>query len=124
MTYEKLNKALSIYFPELKPLIDSAMDTPDCYKPSPHVLYGSVLNPYVIDLFRFDSDSSELHRVFVYFELLACSDDEEVRNLLQVTLLEPLWCNKDIYIRAQKYMHKMTKQINNQIKSYFETPTD
>lgn len=123
MNYEDLNIELSKQFPMLKWLVEMEMDTFDCYLPGPHVLYSNVLNPYVKRLLEEEKDLHAIRQVFSFFELLACSEDEEVRNLLQVTLLEALWEDKLIYDRALQYMHSSTKILNSTIGDYLKAPS-
>lgn len=123
MKYEELNNVLPLYFPNLKQLIDSEMDTFECYRPGPHVLYGNILNPNVKKILEHEEDQAALKQIFSFYEELAISEDEEVRNLLQVTLLEALWDERTTYKKACKYMQPMTKLINLLIYDYFNEPT-
>jgi hypothetical protein len=47
-----------------------------------------------------------------------------VRNLLQVTLLEALWDEKNTQEKARKYMQVATKQTNKLIGDYLKLPTE
>ncbi len=109
MRYSELNAKLSGYFPALQPVIDLEMD--NGYKPVPHVLYENVLNPYVIELLRDDDNPDEIKRVFVFYERLAASTDDDVRDLLQETLLDALRNDYYIYNNALKHMLPKTRQI-------------
>ena len=109
-------------FPLLKSLIDTEMQTFECYKPGLHVLYGNVLNPYVTELLKTPNESDEIRKIFSFYEELAISDDEEVRNLLQVTLLECLWDDFIVFDRAISYMLPETKKINEIIGAYLNKP--
>ena len=122
MEYKELNDVLRKRFPSLKTIIDAEMDTFECYIPGPHVLYGNVLNPYISGLLRMPNKSDEISNVFLFYEELAQSDDSEVRNLLQATLLEYLWDEHIIFCRAIKHMLPETKKINESIGTYLKKP--
>ena len=122
MKYGDMNHIIYSQFPSLKAVIDAEMDTFECYKPGANVLYGNVLNPYITELLRASDESDEIIKVFNFYEELALSDDEEVRNLLQVTLLEYLWDEPEIFRRAEKYMLPETKKVNNLINEYLNKP--
>lgn len=53
---------------------------------------------------------------------MAKSPDMEVKNLLQVTLLEYLWDNSITYNNAISHMLPDTKKISDQIGEYFGRP--
>lgn len=72
MKYEELNNVLPLYFPNLKQLIDSEMDT---YRPGPHVLYGNILNPYVKMILEHEDDQAALKQIFSFYVELAISED-------------------------------------------------
>ena len=122
MKYEELSNVLIQRFPNLIKSINVEMDTFDCYKPGPNVLYGNVLNPYVKELLEHENNKVALQQVFKFYEELAQSEDEEVKNLLQVTLLEALWDDGITYDKACEYMLPMTKHINGLIAEYFNSP--
>jgi len=122
LKYEEMNSVLSMYFPVLKQLVDFEMNESENYIPGPHVLYGIVFNPYVKELIKGGNDLQAIKKVFDFFEELANSNDEEVKNLLQVTILEALWDEKDLYEKACKHMLISTKQINKRIGDYFRIP--
>ena len=124
LTYEKINEVLLEAFPEFKAKYDYEMNTYDCYKPGPHVLYGNVFNRTVSELLEKDNDKALIRRIFDFYEEMAQSQDIEINNLLQVTLLEYLWDEKKIYERACAYMLPATKRINDCIKVYLDEPVE
>ena len=88
----------------------------------PHCFFGYVLNGYVTELLRENSNKKQLEKIFRFYEEMARCEDVQVRNLLQVTLLEYLWDKETIYKNAVEYMQSQTKAINNEISSYLEAP--
>jgi len=124
LIYETIYESLLERFPEFREQYDHEMDVVDCYKPGPHVLYGNVLNHYVTELLRANKDSKMILRIFDFYEEMAQSEDEEVNNLLQVTLLEYLWDEKEIYRKALDYMLPATRRVNACIKEYLNEPVE
>lgn len=121
--YKDLNvKLLCIFFPEYKDKI-LQLDS-DVGNDLPHVLYGNFFNPLIKSVLKNHTKSNIImaNRIFDFYEELAISNDDEVRNLLQVTLLENLWDDYDIYIAASKYMRVETQNINKEINSYLSPP--
>lgn len=121
MRYEELCQILGKRFPELAPQISHYFDTwgSECL---PHLLYHEVLNPYVMELLQGTSNNESLGKVFQFYEELATSEDEEARNLLQVTLLEILWDEKKLLKRVCAYMLPETKKVNEAIREYISYP--
>lgn len=103
--------------------VNAELDKFKNHNPGPHVLYENVLNPYVKELLDNEENDEALQRIFKFYEDLAQSNDQEVKNLLQVTLLEVLWDDSIIYGKAYKYMLPATRQINDLIGEYFKLPT-
>ena len=91
----------------------------------PHVVFGNVFNRLTEELLMRDGHLSDetLHRIFDMYEEFAAEGDEEVQNLVQVTLLEPLWDDKTIYDRAEKLLGEHTRELWNCIGSYLREPS-
>lgn len=79
----------------------------------PHCIYANVLNPFLRNYFRFPNKAHEplVRRIFAFFDDLAQNGDEESRNLLQVSLLEPLYDCKESYYGALKLMTNETRDF-------------
>ena len=124
MRYEELQQILGERFPQLLPSISHYFDTYGYDYFAPHILYHAVLNPYVEELLQKENDNKLLKEVFTFYEELAKSGDEEVKNLLQVTLLEALWEEKKLLSKACVYMLPETKKINDAIRAYSSLPVE
>ena len=109
-------------FPELKLLFEEQFQLWEKRDIPTHCFLGDILNNYISTLLRESNDKQQIEKIFEFYEELACSDDMQVRNLLQVTLLEYLWDEKVIYENALKYMLPKTRAINNEITSYLRKP--
>ncbi len=124
MEYEELQQILCKRFPQLASKFLQCFDIfgEDCL--DPYILSYEVWNPYVLDLLRSEDDTQALQEVFVFYEELAISDDEEVRNFLQVALLEALWDEKVVLEKAYTYMFSETRKANEAIREYFLYPKE
>lgn len=125
ISYKNLNaKLLCDFFPEYKELIcgiDSGLG-----ENLPHCLYGNFFNPLIKSLLKNSTKANieAAKKIFEFYEILAGSGDDEVKNLLQVTLLEYLWDDRSIYLSAVKYMGCNTKIINEEIGKYLLQPAN
>jgi len=90
----------------------------------PHCFYGDTLNYYVTELLRENSDRQQIKKVFQFYEEMASSEDVEVRNLLQVTLLEYLWDEELVFRNALENMQLKTRIINSDIGAYLKIPVE
>ena len=67
-------------------------------------------------------DNIKIEKVFSFLEDMAVSEDQEVRNLLQVTVLEYLRSWYLLQNRSEKLMLPETKKIFAHVKSYLQEP--
>ena len=68
-------------------------------------------------------DNRRLERIFDFLENMASSDDADVRDLLQVTVLEYLRSWHILQHRAQKLMLPETKKLFETVKQYLGEPS-
>jgi len=90
----------------------------------PHCLYPAVLIPFLKGYFKAPDQKNDglVERIFDFFEDLAANGDIETKNLLQVSLLEPLWDYKESYSGAVGFMRTGTKAIFDSISVYLNKP--
>lgn len=85
----------------------------------PHVVFGDVLNPYVIQLLRTNKETSIIKRIFDFYESMASCDDLYVKQILTTTVLEGLGDEKAIINQAREYMGTQSieclKEVNKAI---------
>lgn len=100
---------------------DIAVDCGDL----PHCLLGDFFNPVLTRMLKNSDYASNaiVAKIFDFYEQLAECGDDEVKNLLQVTLLEYLWDDYIIYSRANEKMCGHTKEINKKIGDYLYAPS-
>lgn len=67
-------------------------------------------------------DNIKIEKVFTFLEDMAVSKDQEVKNLLQVTVLEYLRSWYLLQSRSEKLMLPETKKIFDCVKSYLQEP--
>jgi len=122
MSYDTINDDLILEFPELSILFEEQFISWAGNDIPSHCFFGDSLNSYVTELLRRNNDREQIEKVFRFYERLACSDDEKVKDLLQVTLLEYLWDEKTVYENALCYMLPETYKMNSAIGSYLRIP--
>lgn len=121
-------------FPELNERITAALE----FDGLPHCLFENVLSTVLIEYFsEHDLNSiktarqrkSALNnaeplvlRIFEFYEELAASGDREVQDLLQVSLLEPLYDNKRTYTGALLFMGYKTRALFENCAEYLNVP--
>jgi len=122
VNYDTINDILIRRFPELSSLFQEQFEFWNGEEIPPHCFYGDVLNHYVTELLRENKNPQQIDKIFNFYEELASSDCWEIRNILQVTLLEYLWDEKPVYRNALKNMKPNTLILNNEIAAYFNKP--
>lgn len=135
MIYSDLNSSLLFSrFPELNDRITASLELDGL----PHCLFETVLSPVLRGYFdKHDFSCVKTNRqkksalknaeplvlrIFEFYEELAVSEDEEVQNLLQVSLLEPLYNNKRSYMGARLFMSANTCTFFENCAEYLNVP--
>lgn len=68
-------------------------------------------------------DNVRIEQIFTFLENMASSEDQEVRNLLQVTVLEYLRSWHLFQSKAEKFMLPETRKLFDRVKSYLQEPS-
>ena len=113
---------LELRFPELQGRIDAVKSRWGEDMIPPHCLFGDVFDPYLLSLLKENTEKEQIRKIFEFYEELAEFGDTEVKNLLQVTLLEYLWDDASVYWNARSYMGEKTLEINREIGAYLAEP--
>lgn len=110
------------WFPELEQQVTE--ETERFGEFLPHVVFGAVINPLAVKLLRQDDykTNTVLKRIFEMYEDLSANGDFETQNLVQVTLLEPLWDDRTTYRRAAELIGEQTRAAWEDIASYIAAP--
>ncbi len=114
LIYEDIEKVLLARFPELWELVerefgyyyDLMTEIPEAYP-----IFEDVLQGFILNLLKSDSESPELRRIFGFFEEMANSPDKNVTDLLGIAILERLVCKRDEVGHAWKYMGPKTRHL-------------
>ena len=122
ITYDRINDIFVSKFPELATLFEEQYNLWNNSEIPPHCFLGDVLNDYIAELLRNRKDKEQIKKVFHFYEEMACSNDWRVKNLLQVTLLECLWDEREIFEIALSYMLPQTRMLNEEIYAYLNVP--
>ena len=85
----------------------------------PHVIFGDVLNPYLLDLLGAARPDAKLRRVFQFLERLAKHEDIHIQELVAVTVCERLGDDPKILHRAHKYMGARTRQFSDEVEVFW-----
>ena len=67
-------------------------------------------------------DNLKIEKIFAFLENMATSRDSDVRNLLQVTVLEYLRSWSLFQSKSEKFMLPETKKMFDYVKSYLQPP--
>lgn len=68
-------------------------------------------------------DNLKIEKIFAFLENMATSRDSDVRNLLQVTVLEYLRSWSLFQSKSEKFMLPETKKMFAHVKSYLQAPS-
>lgn len=119
--YENLAEYLLDEFPDLRPRYEAEIKWWGDEKPGPHVVYGDILNPLIVDLLATRQDEERLKRVFDFLERLAKSDDVRVQEVVSVTVCEYLLRNRELLMTARRYMGQTTLRFTDEIEAFWKS---
>ncbi|KQL34415.1 hypothetical protein [Psychrobacillus sp. FJAT-21963] len=83
-----------------------------------HVFFGEYTN-YFLELIGKEKDIPKIKNLFDYLELMATSGDDDVKDLLSVTILAQLGDSKMLLKNAYKYMGSQTRKASNEIEMFW-----
>jgi hypothetical protein len=117
LTYWNLVDHLLAEVPELRPGYEEELKLwlPD--KPGPHVVYGNLLTPYLIELLEQNTDTATLWRVFSFLEQLAASPNTIVREVVGASVLERVGGRRLWRDRTLLYAGPATREILGTIRT-------
>jgi hypothetical protein len=115
LKYDTVCDQFLLEFPQFREKYEKELDWwkgPD--RPGQYIVFGLVIQPAVQELLASDTSPVLLHRIFDFFERMACSSDLQVPNLLGIELFERLVANQKNLGTAWQYMGKQTKVLARQ----------
>jgi|GEM_PF-780548 len=116
MNYSTVDIELIREIPEIKPFYDEELESWDEEIPGQHIIFGNVLDPYLINLLEINEDKELLGRIFDFLEKMATCSYVKVQDVLGATVLERLGDDKTILKKAQEYMGKETKKMSYEVE--------
>jgi hypothetical protein len=108
--------------PEIQPQYLAELEWWGEEKPGVHILFGDILNPYLISLIKLDSQESQqetLIRIFDFLEGLANNENEQIQEVVALTVCERLGDEPEILLKARQYMGKKTRQMSCQVEIFW-----
>ncbi len=111
--YDSICSALIDRFPEVFDLYENEYESELRW---PHVIYENYFVRYIKRVLR--SGSEQTAGIFEFLEDMATSADQEVRNLLQVSVLEALADRDDTRKLMQPLMGPETRKIYEKLHNY------
>jgi hypothetical protein len=109
LTYWNLVDHLLAEVPELRPAYEEELKLwlPD--KPGPHIVFGDLLTPYLIELLEQNTDIETLRRVFSFLEQVAASSNQHVRDVAGASVLDSIGYKHFWKDRALSYAGPCTR---------------
>ena len=104
-------------FPELKAVLDQE----DYLQDLPHCIFDIIFVPYIFEL-CLNGSQKLLVKLGVFLEQMACCNDEKVKELLSVSVLEPLILDeKNVVPILQKFLGEKTQKELNYWQQKYKT---
>jgi hypothetical protein len=115
ISYPALNTELLRRLPQLRKRYAELQGLWGEEEPGPHVVYGDVLVPYLIESLTEAPDNSGLTAAFAFLEDLLGVDNQEIRDLVGASVLEDLYDVPGARTRAKQHMGPATRRLAEQI---------
>ena len=120
LSYNEMSNELIKEFAVLKPEYNEMLKLYEDEIPGPHIVYGDILNPYLISLLEnADQNQYELQRIFDFLEFLANHEDLHIQEVVQMTVLEYIGGKKEVVPNAKKFMGPKTKILFDEIQKFW-----
>ncbi len=105
-------------FPELKEEYHKIITWYGKDFPGNHNIFCDVFNPFIIDLLDSDRKENLLKRAMSFLNKMAESEDDEVVNVLEVTILERIGDSPKWLKIAREYMSPKVLNLSEEIERY------
>jgi hypothetical protein len=113
--YGDLNALLVRRLPELSDQYWELKRLWEGDEPGPHVIYGDLLAPYVVELLEGGGEPERLERAFALIEELASAALGEIRDVAGASVLEAVVQNPSARERAWRFMGPATELMARRI---------
>ena len=115
-TYSELNQSLLRSLPALQPGYQELRRLWNGEEPGPHVVYGDVLVPYLIDKLLHEPECAGIASAFELLEELLLTEDSDVRDVVGASVLEGLNGVPEARARARPHMGSRTRRLAAEIE--------
>lgn len=120
VTFENMSGVLIRLFPELSVDYQNLVDWWDGDTPGSHVVFGDILNPYILSLLETKHDQEKLRAIFDFLERLAKHEDKRVQEVIMMTVCERLAGSKEQLHKARSYMGPVTRRFSEEIETFWK----
>jgi len=118
MNYDEIVNEFLDEFPEYIPMYMEHIEFNG--EVLPHVFFGETLSEDLLKLIEENKDKVKIDAIFTFLERMAMDGDQEVKNLLMVTILERLGDEPTLLRDAVfNYMGEKTKQASIVIERFW-----
>lgn len=114
-------KELLVKLPQLQPQYESELEWWGDEQPGAHIIFGDVLNPYLISLLKLGKHEENLQVIFTFLEKLANHEDLDVQEVVAVTVCERLGDDPELLKKARKYMGETTLRFSQEIEEFYKS---
>ena len=97
-------------FPEYKIQLEEHLDTYG--KLLGHVFFGDLINSHLVELLRSEENRSRIEKIFEFINDMYANGEEDVRNVVEVTILEYLGDEPIILKKAFRYLSNELKEAS------------
>jgi hypothetical protein len=117
MNYTTLVDTMLSHVPEVRPFYEKEISWYE-KTPGPHIIFGDVVNPWLRDLLVSNGNAELLGRLFGLFELMAESNDANVKEVLAFSVLESLGDDPNRLHSCWGYMGPLTRQLSDEVENW------
>lgn len=123
LTYEMLTRTLVEAVPELGERVETMRREWVGETPGPHVVYGDLLNPYLLQLLASPEattgEVAPLHRIFALLERLARDGNPRVQEVVSTTVIERLGSDPSLLTIGRRYMGEATRRFSDETEHFW-----
>jgi hypothetical protein len=114
-----LGEKLAEVVPELREKYESELRWWGEEKPGAHIIFGDVLNPFLVTLLDTIAKEKILRQIFEFLEELANHEDQRVQEVVAATVCEYLLHKKDWMTKARQYMGPQTLRLSRKVEAFW-----
>jgi hypothetical protein len=90
VSFASLNDLALREFPELVPRYRAELEAWKGEIPGQHIVFADVLTPYLVELVENPRSTDRARRAFSFLERLASQDEPKIREVVALSVLDPL----------------------------------